>query len=128
MQTIMSVPVRPWTQRELRLNRSTARPASEGASTSGALIDAPAVGGADEAVDVVPTVLPVARDHLVGDLDPGEPLDALVAVHRRDVEPHRTSVVVRDVTTEHLQGDDDVGRPPRAGGRAGGVGAGEGGR
>src|SRR4249919_2697499 len=106
MQTIMKVPVRPWTHRELRLKRSTVRPASGGTSTSGALIDAPPVGRADEPVDVVPPLLPVALDDVVGHLDPGEPLDALVAVHRGDVEAHRAAVVMGDVAAEHRQGDD----------------------
>src|SRR4051794_25500216 len=101
MHTIMKEPVRPCTQRTATLKRST--------SPSGALIDAPAVGRADEAVDVVPAMLPVALDHVVGHVDPGEPLDALVAVHRGDVEPHRAAVVVADVAAEHLQRDDAVG-------------------
>src|SRR6476660_10518995 len=100
MQLIMRAAVSQCTHREPRLNRSIIRPASSGTPVSGALIELPPVGLADEPVDVVPTVLPVPRDHRVGDLDAGEPLDALVAVHRRDVEPHGSTVVMGDVAAE----------------------------
>src|SRR3954447_4517046 len=103
MQLDMRAAVSQWTQRVLRLNRSISRSASVDTAASGALIDLSPVGPADEPVDVVAAVLPVARDDSVGDLDPGEPLDALVAVHRRDVEPHGSPVVVRDVVAEHRE-------------------------
>src|SRR3954447_19960721 len=111
MHTIMKPPVRPCTHREPGPKRGTVRPASGCRATSGALIDASSVRRADEPVDVVPAMLPVARDDLVGHLDAGEPLHALLAVPRRDVGPYRAAVVVGDVAAEHLQGDDDVGQP-----------------
>src|SRR5204863_4928302 len=57
----------------------------------------PVVRAPDPRVDVVAAFLPVAGDDLTGHLDPVEPLDGLVAVHRRDVEPYRTAVCVRQL-------------------------------
>src|SRR5690349_1721062 len=67
------------------------RARSPDARSAGRLIVA-AVGAAHPRVDVVPALLPVTLDHPVGDLDPRQPLGALVAVHRRHVEPDRAAV------------------------------------
>src|SRR5436190_10731767 len=68
----------------------------------------PVVRAPDPRVDVVSAFLPVAGDDLIGHLDPVEPLDGLVAVHRRDVEPHRTAVGVRQLLAFELVGDEHV--------------------
>src|SRR5436190_10092486 len=62
----------------------------------------PVVRAADPRVDVVAAFLPVAGDDLIGHLDPVKPLDGLVAVHRRDVEPHRTAMGVRQLLAFEL--------------------------
>ena len=66
------------------------------------------VAAPDPAVDVVPVLFPVSRNHLVDDLDRVEPLARLVAVHRRDVEPGRTAVIARERLALHVVRDDDV--------------------
>src|SRR5829696_5441050 len=71
----------------------------------------PVVRASDPRVDVVAAVFPVAGDDLIGHLDPVEPLDRLVAVHRRDVEPHRTAVGVRQLFAFELIGHEDVVAP-----------------
>src|SRR6266511_1582528 len=68
----------------------------------------PVVRASDPRVDVVAAILPVAGDDLIGHLDPVEPLDGLVAVHRRDVEAHRTAVRVRQLLTFELVGHEHV--------------------
>src|SRR5947207_5027730 len=68
----------------------------------------PVVRAADPRVDVVAAFFPVAGDDLIGHLDPVEPLDGLVAVHRRDVEPHRTTVGVRQLLAFELVGNEHV--------------------
>src|ERR1700712_4839806 len=97
MQIPMKIAVSQCTQREPRPNRSISSPVSSGATVSGVLIETPPVRLAHEPVDVIAAVLPVARDNDVGHLDAGEPVDDLVAVHRRDVEPDRPTMVVGDV-------------------------------
>src|SRR3984893_6302111 len=52
-----------------------------------------AIGTPDPRVDVVPVLLPVSGDHLVGELDPVQPFQGLVAVHRRHVHPDRAAVL-----------------------------------
>src|SRR5258708_3920116 len=52
------------------------------------------VGLADPSVDVVAARLPIALLHVLGEHDGVEPLQRLVAVHRRDVEAHRSAVLV----------------------------------
>src|SRR5262245_21798791 len=77
------------------------------APASGGVVVA-AIGPSHPSVDVVAVVLPVPGLDLLRRFDRVEPLDRLVAVHRRDVEPHRAAVLGRDVATLHLVGDDDV--------------------
>src|SRR5512132_1755651 len=62
----------------------------------------PVVRSPDPRVDVVAAILPVAGDDLIRHLDPVEPLDRLVPVHRRDVEPHWTAVGVRQLVAFEL--------------------------
>src|SRR4051812_34328470 len=93
-----------WAMRSTRSNRSivaspsgaAAEPAPEPAPASGGFVVA-AIRPSHPSVHVVAVVLPVARLDLLGDLDRVEPLDRLVPVHRRDVEAHRSAVLVRDV-------------------------------
>src|SRR5947208_914220 len=59
-------------------------------------------------VDVVPTGLPVSRDLTVRQLDPRQPLGALVAIVGGHVHAHRTPVVVCHRGTEHAQGHEDA--------------------
>src|SRR5262245_35058237 len=66
------------------------------------------VGAPDPAVDVVPAVLPVAGHDLVARVDAIEPLDRLVAVHGRHVEPDGTAVRVRQLLSLQLVGDQHV--------------------
>src|SRR5680860_1215545 len=51
-----------------------------------------AIGPPHPRVVGVPASFPVPGFDTVGDLDLIEPLDRLVAVHRRDVEPYRPAV------------------------------------
>src|SRR3954447_7180895 len=60
----------------------------------------------DPAVDVVPELFPVAGDDFAREFDAVEPLDRLVAVHRRDIEPHGTAVDVRQVFALEAISDD----------------------
>src|SRR4051794_16737422 len=48
----------------------------------------------DPAVDVVAAHFPVPGFHFLRQLDAVEPLARLVAVHRCDIEPHRSAVFV----------------------------------
>src|SRR5690242_19604150 len=68
----------------------------------------PVVRAPDPGVDVVTAFLPVPGDDGIGHLDPVEPLDGLVAVHRRDVEADRTAVGVRQLLAFELVGDEHV--------------------
>src|SRR6266540_3623575 len=70
--------------------------------TASRCVVVPVVRAPDPRVDVVAAFLPVAGDDLIGHLDPVEPLDGLVSVHRRDVEPHRTAVGVRELLAFEL--------------------------
>src|SRR3954470_19762572 len=107
MHTNHSVAFTQCVIRSARVNRGTRL---TGAVTSGALI-VPPVRTADPCVDVVAALLPVARDHATRHLDAAQPLRRLVAVHRRDVEPDRATVVAPDRLAIELIGDDHVGSP-----------------
>src|SRR4051794_7891788 len=118
MHTSTSTPVTACTVRVVRPNLT---------SLSGGGVVLPAIRLTHPRVYVVPAPFPVPGDDLSGDLDAPEPLQALVAVHRRDVEPHRTAVVPAHRATEHRQGDEDVRPPCLVQGQALGVCAVEGG-
>src|SRR6478752_5947441 len=103
-----------FTQCTVRSTRSKRRiggsPASWRASltvTSGGIV-VPSVGAADPAVDVVAAVFPVALFDVLRELDAVEPLERLVAVHRRDVEAYRPTVLVGEGVTLEAVGGDDV--------------------
>src|SRR5436305_8744785 len=83
------------TVRSTRSNRRKVPGASGSAcvSMSGCIVVAP-VRTADPSVDVVATHFPVALLHVLREDDRVEPLQRLVAVHRRDVETYRTAVLV----------------------------------
>src|SRR6056297_1778182 len=66
------------------------------------------IGRPHPRIDVVSALLPVAGNNFVDDLDPGHPLQGLVAVHRCHVQPHRTTVFAGDGLTEHAARDQDV--------------------
>src|SRR3954447_24468354 len=93
----------------------------DGKCSANRLVLAP-VRSADPAVDVVVARLfPVTGLDGGRQLDPAEPLRALVAVHRGDVHPHRTTVVVGYRLTEHLQRDDYIAAPRLVKGQALGI-------
>src|SRR4051812_21601990 len=99
-----------WNRRSARLNRGGAvAPVLESGfdPALGGVVVA-AIGPAHPSVDVVAVLLPVSGLHFLRQLDAGEPLAALVAVHRRDVEPYRSAVRVRDVGAVELVRDDHV--------------------
>ena len=78
---------------EAQERRSRERAARSCVAPSGGIV-VPSVGAADPAVDVVAAHFPVALFDVLGELDAVEPLQRLVAVHRRDVEAHRAAVHV----------------------------------
>src|SRR4051794_4433041 len=70
----------------------------------------PAVAVTRERVDVVATLLPVATTirKMVGDLDALEPLEGLVAVHRRNIETDGPAVVRAQLRPFHRVRDEHV--------------------
>src|SRR3954466_8296510 len=116
MTTPIRAPVVRCTQRCAGTNLSSCSRAR-----SGRVLVIASVRPSHPGVDVVAVLLPEPRLHLVDDLDAAEPLHRLVAVHRGDVEPHRTAVVAADRLAEHLQGDEDVGPTGLVEGEAVGV-------
>src|SRR6478736_5110968 len=99
----MSVAFAQWTARSARPNRGSPR----AASARGVVVAAIAL--AHPTVDVVAVLLPVARLELVHDFDVVEPLERLVAVHRRDVEANGTAVLARHRAALHGVRHDHVG-------------------
>src|SRR5580658_8063833 len=89
-----------------------------GGPRCGSLRDAP-----DPPVHGITLVLPETGHDLVRDLDGAEPLDRLVAVHRRHVEADRPAVLGGDRAAEHAVGDDHVGQLRLVEGEALGVDA-----
>src|SRR5262245_61639330 len=96
-----SVALTQWTIRSVRSNRGKRSSVSDGFVVA-------TIAVTDPRVDVVAEVLPVAGDDFRGRVDAVEPLDRLVAVHRRDVEPYGTAVLGGDVVAEHLVRDHHV--------------------
>src|SRR4051812_39424709 len=86
--------------RSLRSNRriggSAATRRASATLRSGGIV-VPSVGAADPAVDVVAAHFPEALFDVFRELDAVEPLERLVPVHRRDVEPHGSAVLVGEV-------------------------------
>src|ERR687888_2010015 len=70
--------------------------------------DAVAVGASDPGIDVVAVLLPVSGDELGDELDPGEPLHVLVAVHLGDHEPERRPVGAAERRAVHMVGEHDL--------------------
>src|SRR3954463_2981528 len=109
MSTPNSDALTQWSVRSTRSNRSSgisARPRAR-VATSGGVVIAP-VGTADPAVDVIAPHFPVALLHVTRQLDGVEPLERLVAVHRRDVEPDRPAVHVGQRVALELVRDEHV--------------------
>src|SRR4029079_9582463 len=99
----MSVPNNvAFTQCSVRSTRSKRRNVFGGAgwstATSGGTV-VPSVRSPDPAVRVVSPRLPVTLLDVLREHDGGEPLQRLVAVHRRDVETHRATVLVGERRT-----------------------------
>ena len=84
-----------WTQcsaRSVREKRWMYRGALVKCAGSGS-VGLEAIRAADQRIDVVAALLPVARVDVIGDDDPLDPFDVLVAVHLRDHDTHRCAVL-----------------------------------
>src|ERR1700730_3663903 len=109
MTTPNRVALHQWTARSSRSNRGTrAGGADDRVARAdrlvGKAVRIPAPSGAR-----VAAILPVPGHALPDPLDGLEPLQRLVAVHRRDVHPHGTTVRARQIAAVELVAGDNVG-------------------